>query len=47
MRYFIYSLKLNNKPIDLLDFVNAAQQRDLIEVIENTFNNSTYKTTLG
>ena len=36
MRYFIYSRKLNNKPIDLLDLVNAVQQRDLIE---NTVNN--------
>ena len=26
MRYFIYSRKLNNKPIDLLDFVHAVQQ---------------------
>ena len=31
MRYFIYSRKLNNKPIELLDFVNAEQQRSLIE----------------
>ena len=31
MRYFIYSRKLSNKPIDLLDFVNAVQQRSLIE----------------
>ena len=36
MRYFIYSCKLNNKPIDLHDFVNAVQQRALIE---NTVNN--------
>ena len=36
MRYFIYSRKLNNKPIDLHDFVNAVQQRALIE---NTVNN--------
>ena len=28
MRYFIHSRKLNNK---LLDFVNAVQQRNLIE----------------
>ena len=31
MRYFIHSHKLNNKPFDLLDFVNAVQQRSLIE----------------
>ena len=31
MRYFIHSRKLNNKPIDLLDFVSAVQQRNLIE----------------
>lgn len=36
MRYFIYSCKLNNKSIDLHDFVNAVQQRGLIE---NTVNN--------
>ena len=36
MRYYIYSCKLNNKPIDLHDFVNAVQQRD---IIENTVNN--------
>ena len=36
MRYYIYSCKLNNKPIVLRDFVNAVQQRDLIE---NTVNN--------
>ena len=36
MRYFIHSRKLNNKPIDLLDFVNAVQQRNLIE---NNVNN--------
>ena len=36
MRYFIYSCKLNNKPIDLHGFVNAVQQRELIE---NTVNN--------
>ena len=36
MRYFIHSRKLNNKPIDLLDFVNAVQQRHLIE---NNVNN--------
>ena len=36
MRYYIYSCKLNNKPIVLHDFVNAVHQRDLIE---NTVNN--------
>ena len=36
MRYFIHSRKLYNKPIDLLDFVNAVQQRNLIE---NNVNN--------
>ena len=36
MRYYIHSCKLNNKPIDLHDFVNAVQQRD---IIENTVNN--------
>ena len=29
--FFIYSHKLNNKPINLLDFVNAVQQQSLIE----------------
>ena len=36
MRYFIHSRKLNNKTIDLLDFVNAVQQRSLI--IDNVNN---------
>ena len=36
MRYFIYSCKLKNKPIDPHDFVNALRQRDQIE---NTVNN--------
>lgn len=36
MRYFIYSCKLNNKSIDLHDFVDAVQQRHLSE---NTVNN--------
>ena len=31
MHYFIYSRKLNDKPVDLLDFVNTVQKRDLIE----------------
>lgn len=35
MRYYIYSCKLNNKPIVLRDFLNAVQQRDLIENIVN------------
>ena len=35
MRYYIYSCKLYNKPIVLRDFVNAVQQRDLIENIVN------------
>ena len=35
MRYFIRSRKLNNKPIDLLDFVNALQQRSLIKDNDN------------
>ena len=26
MRYFIHSRKINNNPIDLLEFVNAVQQ---------------------
>ena len=28
MHHYIYSCKLNNKPIDLHDFVNAVQHRD-------------------
>ena len=36
MRYFIYSCKLKNKPIDPHDFVNALRQRDQIE---NAVNN--------
>lgn len=39
MCYFICSRKLNSKPIDLQDFVNAVQQRDLIE---STVNNLIY-----
>ena len=35
MGYYIYSCKLNDKPIVLCDFVNAVQQRDLIENIVN------------
>ena len=35
MRYFIHSRKLNNKPIDLLDFVNVVQHRNLIEINVN------------
>ena len=35
MRYYIYSCKLYNKPIVLCDFVNAVQQRDLVENIVN------------
>ena len=31
MRYFMHICKVNNKCIDLLDFVNAVQQRGLIE----------------
>ena len=31
MLYFIHSRKLNNKPIDLFDFVNAVKQRSVIE----------------
>ena len=36
MHYFIHSCKLNNKPSDLLDFVNAVQQGN---PIENDVNN--------
>ena len=36
MHYYVYSKKLNNKPIVLHDFVNALHQRNLIE---NTVNN--------
>ena len=36
MHYFIHSCQLNNKPSDLLDFVNAVQQGN---PIENDVNN--------
>jgi len=35
MGYYISCCKLNDKPIVLCDFVNAVQQRDLIENIVN------------
>ena len=35
MRYYIYSSKLNNKPISLNDFINAVQQRYMLENSSN------------
>ena len=31
MRYQIYTSKLNSKPISLLDFIDAVQQRNILE----------------
>ena len=31
MRYYIYSSKLNNKPISLNDFINVVQERYMLE----------------
>ena len=34
MRYYIYTSKLNSKPISLLDFIDAVKQR---YILENSF----------
>ena len=35
MRYYIYTSKLNSKPISLIDFIDAVQQRYILENSSN------------